>query len=140
VAGLSPKLQSDNNMERLMEEGVTFTADGPLVQAAPVTPEECAPRALIDVAYAESKPVSFKDLLLERSFCWRIAGICIPIAFMTMLISVAVTHATVSDDNTGFSDPHVPPMAAPTFVSDNLLQDLAPISGIEVLSTPSSSQ
>jgi hypothetical protein len=139
VVGLSQKSQADD-IEGLMEQGVTFTADGPLVQATPVTPEECAPRALIDVAYAESKPVSFKDLLVERSIRWRLAGICLLIAILTMFFSVAATHATVCVDEPDYSDPHAPPTTAPTFVSDDLIQDLAPISRIEALSTPSSPQ
>jgi hypothetical protein len=85
VLELSPKSRADNDVEKLVEEGVAFTANGPLVQAAPVTPEGCALRTLIDVAYAESKPASFNDLLLERSFCWRLAGICLLIAFTTMI-------------------------------------------------------
>lgn len=48
VIGLSPKSQAGDDVERLVKEGVTFTAAGPLVQATPVTPEECAPRALLD--------------------------------------------------------------------------------------------
>jgi hypothetical protein len=51
VLGLSPKLRADGDVEKVVEEGVAFTANGPLVQA-----EECALCALINVACAESKP------------------------------------------------------------------------------------
>ena len=130
--------------DKLLMEGVMMTADGPLVEAKPVDEDKCAPWALVenDIEFAESSPLVMKHLFQECSIRLRLYCVCLSIAALTMLVSVAVTHFGTGayEVHKGTPAPGATPSPSPTFVSDDLVDDLTPFSGHEALSTQSSPQ
>ena len=140
VRELSGELNFGAEDDLLLEDGVKLTSAGLLLEAKPVSEDECAPRAFAenDIAFAQSAPLALKHMLQERHVRRRLVGFCILVALLTMLASVAATHfgkGIYDQSPTGAT-----PTPSPTFLDGDLKESLASYSGYDAFSDPSSPQ
>jgi Leucine-rich repeat (LRR) protein len=145
VRELSGELDFGAESDLLLEGGVKITSDGLLLEAKPVSEDECAPRAFVenDIAFAQCAPLALKHMLQERHVRRRLVGFCILIAFLTMIASVAATHfgsGTIDDGDDQSLTGGATPTQSPTFLDADLKENFASFSGHDAFSDPSSPQ
>ena len=95
------------------------------------------------VVYADSTPLSWKDLLKEKSIRRRVFVLCFIIVAVTVIsVSLAVVKSPGAPDVVASATnyPTTSPSMAPTFIKDDILSYTANLSGSEAVSTPGTPQ
>lgn len=110
-----------------------------LVQATAVKDDSTAP-----IVYADSTPLSFRDLLSDKSIRRRLLLVAfLIVTVVTISVSLVVVQGGSSNDDMLQAEtpsPTAAPSTSPTFISPEVLQFVSEISGENAVNDPQSAQ